>query len=139
MVRIIVGGQFVLDLVQSESALSDAVSVATNDGTEVRRFFQIARKIIVAENDVAEVTVPVGSHDRQNDATVVKHPDFNATRVCELENVDYCSVTHCGKFILGHGCSLSIGRFGCGTYTIGYFPTRSKAQTGSADDDDKAK
>ena len=77
----VVLGQGIGLAVESESAVGNAVGVASDDGANVRRIRNIAVERFMAEDDVSELAFAVGDANRKNDAAIIHRVDFNTVCV----------------------------------------------------------
>ena len=88
----IVSGQFVLDSVQSETPLGNAVGVASHQRAEKGVLGKIALQGVESQDDVVEIAVPVGGPEGDDDAAVGDDPDFKAGRIRQSVDSDALAV-----------------------------------------------
>ncbi len=80
--------QAILDAVQVEPGLGDAVAVTADDGAEIRVRAEIAREAVEAEVDVGQDAVPVRHLQRHQDGAVGHDPGLEPGRVGQSEELD---------------------------------------------------
>ena len=100
--------------VEREGRLGDAVAVAADDRAEVRRLFQVAGKVVVAENDVGHGPRPVGDAQRGDDAAVADHAHRDTGGVRERVRRDrvvgWQHTERCGDYAARRRCHWGGGR-----------------------------
>lgn len=87
-IRAIVLGQSVSLAFETEGAVGDAVRVASDERSKVRRVGKISLKILVAKDDVSHLALAVGHADADDNATVVHGLNFDAVRIRKCEQRD---------------------------------------------------
>src|SRR6266566_3467401 len=88
----IVLGKAIGRAIECEPPTGNAIGIATDDRTEVRRVFEVSGKTVVAEHNVVEVTGAVRCPEDGDDAAVGHHPDLDAVRVGERKELDAAPV-----------------------------------------------
>ena len=77
----VVPGQLILGSVEGEFAISNAITVAADDGAEIWLVVEVAIQSVKAERHVSRHTFVVGNSHRNYDSAVIHSVDFNSTRV----------------------------------------------------------
>jgi len=73
---------------QSKPRPGDAVSVASDDGPEIRGLTEVARQVVVTQDDIGHRSMAVRHSDRLDDATVIHDADLDTVGIGQHEQVD---------------------------------------------------
>ncbi len=79
--------QLILLAVQREAAVSNAVSVATDRGTEVRGLIDIVLNAVEAEHHILHSALLVGHEDRDDTSAEVSHADLHPIHVLQGKEI----------------------------------------------------
>ena len=83
--------------IEREMSARDAIRIAADDRAEVRRIGYVAGEIVVAEHDVGDMSVTVGSFERRDDPAVIGELHFDTMRIAQCEELSALPIGECSK------------------------------------------
>ncbi len=102
----IVNGQLVFYSVQTEFALIDAITVTADKSTKIGGIVQVILNVVKPQDHIAELTLLIGDHNRNNAGSVIHHTHFHAVGIFHnvqivLFTIDFGLEVNTVEFCLG--------------------------------------
>src|SRR6185437_12524668 len=91
MVFAVVSCELIGSSLKSDDSCRDPVCVSTDDCTETRMLVQIPFQVVEAEDHITHFSLPIGHHERDQDATVVRDPGLQTVHVPQGIQIYFCA------------------------------------------------
>ena len=135
MVGPVVQVQLVTLAIELELAGGNAVAVAADDGAEEILVLGVAGEIVVAEDDITRVALPIGHGQRHHDGPVVDDPDLGPVAVAQGVEGNLLAVGKLAERAGSDGRAGRFGRFGGGRRWSGQRQCQGNGGEGGGGDD----
>ena len=86
--------------IKRKSAICNTVRVTSDDRTDIRRIWNIAFEILVAQSHIRELAFAVRDADGKNDAAIIHRVHFDTVRIGQRVQGDGPPILRAKRFLL---------------------------------------